>query len=133
MKKIALATASLALIAFAYLLPSAFSTKGRLSAGATDSPPPYCNPCLFYGGDFDASGPTPNALSNEDQYYSGFSAVYVPFAVPPTQTWIVAGLFSNNMLTRASLSPPRLNGRFRQESAREILELSLHRARPRRH
>jgi hypothetical protein len=70
------------------------------------TPPPYCKPCLFYGGDFD-SNTLPNALQNQDAV-SGISAIYVPFAVPPNQTWTVTGLFSNNMLTRANLAPPQI-------------------------
>jgi len=94
------------LVVFAFALLS-------LSAVAQDAqeptPPSYCKPCLFYGGDFDINGPYPNALSNEDQYFYGVSVVYVPFAVPPNQTWTLAGLFSNNMLTRANLgSPPEI-------------------------
>src|SRR5271165_3130854 len=107
MRKTALATASLVLIALACLLPSALSNKNRLNAGTTASPPPYCNPCLFYGGDFDINGPMPNALTNQDSLL-GYAAVYVPFAVPPNQTWTVAGLFSNNMVRRANLSPPEI-------------------------
>jgi hypothetical protein len=72
------------------------------------TPPSYCKPCLFYGGDFDINGPSPNALQNQQALANGNATVYVPFAVPPNQTWAVAGLFSNNMLTRANLSPPQI-------------------------
>jgi len=35
--------------------------------------------------------------------------MYVPFAVPPNQTWTVAGLFSNNMVKGVpGLSPPQI-------------------------
>jgi hypothetical protein len=71
------------------------------------TPPPYCNPCLFYGGDFDPNGPYPNILSNGDDLEVQ-GTVYVPFAVPPNQTWTVTGLFSNNLLTRVSLAPPEI-------------------------
>jgi hypothetical protein len=71
-------------------------------------PPPYCNPCLFYGGDFDANGPYPNAMFNQDTEEEA-STMYVPFAVPPNQTWTIAGLFSNNMVGgNAALSPPQI-------------------------
>ena len=66
----------------------------------------FCKPCLFYGGDFDVNN-LPNALQNEDAI-TGNGVVYVPFAVPPNQTWIVTGLFSNDMLTRPNLSPPQI-------------------------
>lgn len=107
MRKTSLATISLVLAAFACILPSGLSTKSRLSAGTTSSPPPYCNPCLFYGGDFDVNN-LPVALQNQDAISLGYGAVYVPFAVPPNQTWTIAGLFSNNMLTVPNLAPPRI-------------------------
>src|ERR1700683_4902290 len=100
--------ATLVLIALACLLPSALSNHNQLNAGTTGSPPPYCNPCLFYGGDFDANGPYPNALLNQDAIDNGQAAVYVPFAVPPNQTWTVAGLFSNNMSTASIIDPPQV-------------------------
>jgi hypothetical protein len=34
--------------------------------------------------------------------------MYIPFAVPPNQTWTVTGLFSNNMLTVVALAPPQI-------------------------
>lgn len=108
MKKTFLATASLVLTAFVCLLPSALSTKNRVSAGTTDSPPPYCKPCLFYGGDFDPNGPFPNALENQESVILGNAAVYVPFAVPPNQTWTVGGFFSNNLSSHAKLDPPQI-------------------------
>jgi hypothetical protein len=81
-----------------------------LSATAQDkqpTPPSYCKPCLFYGGDFDPNGPSPNALWNGDDLLAQ-GVVYVPFAVPPNQTWTVTGLFSNNLVTRANLAPPQI-------------------------
>jgi hypothetical protein len=63
---------------------------------------------LFYGGDFDISGPSPNALINQNSIDNGQAVVYVPFAVPPNQTWTVAGVFSNNMLSIAVLDPPQI-------------------------
>jgi hypothetical protein len=71
-------------------------------------PPAYCQPCLFYGGDFDINGPTPNALIDQDAADLGYSAVYVPFAVPPNQTWTVIGLFSNSMSTIGHIYPPQI-------------------------
>jgi hypothetical protein len=94
------------LVLFAFTLLS-------LSAPAQDAQEPttpsYCKPCLFYGGDFDPSGPSPNVLSNADNL-SGVAAVYVPFAVPPNETWTVAGLFSNDMSPAAApvLDPPQI-------------------------
>jgi len=91
------------------LLALAVLSASTLAQNAQQpTPPPYCKPCLFYGGDFDAAGPSPNVLSNQDAILNGQATVYVPFAVPPNQTWTIGGLFSNNMLTRADLAPPQI-------------------------
>ena len=90
------------LLALAVLSASALSQNAQ-----QPTPPPYCKPCLFYGGDFDPNGPSPNMLSNGDDLLSQ-GVVYVPFEVPPNQTWTVAGLLSNNLLTKANLAPPQI-------------------------
>lgn len=74
----------------------------------TPTPPPYCKPCLFYGGDFDASNLAANALANGVMYKNGKAAVFVPFYVPPGQTWTITGLFSNNMATMSFLKPAEI-------------------------
>jgi hypothetical protein len=73
------------------------------------TPPSYCKPCLFYGGDFDPDGPTPNMLSNGDDLFPQ-GTVYVPFAVPPNQTWTVTGFLSNNLseASVAKIEPPEI-------------------------
>jgi hypothetical protein len=45
-----------------------------------NNPPPYCNPCLFYGGDFDPHNANANALANEltTSVVSG-ARVFIPF------------------------------------------------------
>jgi hypothetical protein len=97
-----------AMLGFALLAIPAFSQSDAKDGAGAGTPPSYCKPCLFYGGDFDINGPSPNALPNELTYYGAVSTVYVPFAVPPNQTWTVAGLFSNNMLAVAVLDPPQI-------------------------
>jgi len=62
--------------------------------GGGGTPPSYCNPCLFYGGDFDSNGPEPNGLYNGNT--SSSAAVYVPFTVAKgSKAWTVSGLFAN--------------------------------------
>jgi hypothetical protein len=87
------------------VLASALAASGQ---DKEPTPPAYCNPCLFYGGDFDANGPSPNVLLNQDALINGQAVIYVPFAVPPNQVWTVTGLFSNDMVTRPDLSPPQI-------------------------
>ena len=92
------------LLALAVLSASTFAQNAQ-----QPTPPPYCKPCLFYGGDFDPSGPTPNSLRNQDAL-TGYAAISVGFGVPPNQTWTVDGFFSNN-LAQASvpeLGPPEI-------------------------
>jgi hypothetical protein len=88
--------------AFALLSLAAFAQDAQ-----EPTPPSYCKPCLFYGGDFDPNGPSPNSVLNQDTVTDS-STTYVPFAVPPNQTWTVTGLFSNNLLTVPALAPPEI-------------------------
>jgi hypothetical protein len=79
------------LFVFAFALVS-------LSASAQDvqgpTPPSYCKPCLFYGGDFDPANPNSSGLTDEDT--SAYQATtYVAFYVPAGEVWTVKGLFSN--------------------------------------
>ena len=107
MKNLLVSIGIVAVLAIAPLTTPAFSQSAERSGAGAGTPPPYCNPCLFYGGDFDSNGPYPNALANQDTAQEG-STMYVPFAVPPNQTWTVTGLFSNNMVTNPDLSPPQI-------------------------
>jgi hypothetical protein len=62
--------------------------------GGGGTPPAYCNPCLFYGGDFDPSGPEPNGLYNGNT--SSSATVYVPFTISKGGKAVtVTGLFAN--------------------------------------
>src|SRR5579859_8019216 len=108
MKKTSLAVGFLILAAFVCVMSPTIFRIG-LSASAVAAPPPYCKPCLFYGGDFDPNGPTPNSLRNQDAL-TGYAAVYVAFGVPPNQTWTVGGFFSNNLAQAsvAELGPPEI-------------------------
>lgn len=65
-----------------------------IGQGKEPTPPPYCTPCLFYGGDFDPSGASPNALGNSYTLFQQ-ATTYVPFYVPTGQVWTIRGMFSN--------------------------------------
>jgi len=80
---------------------------------ATPTPPAYCNPCLFYGGDFDPSNPLADGLWNAVSY-TAFSPpvsgeVLVPFTVPAKTLWFVEGLFTNNLSTVGVIDPKEAN------------------------
>ena len=68
------------------------------------SPPKYCNPCLFYAGDFDGK----SGLANEkDLLVSSGAEVLVPFEVPKAGQWTVTGLFTNDLSNVNLLDPPK--------------------------
>ena len=93
------------------LLALAVLSASTLAQNAHQStPPPYCKPCLFYGGDFDASNPAANALANGIGQGSNShpAATFVPFFVPPGQTWTITGLFSNDMSSTSFLEPAKM-------------------------
>jgi hypothetical protein len=58
------------------------------------TPPPYCKPCLWYGGDLDPSNPASGVSEDEDTIQQQ-ATTYVAFYVPTGQVWTVTGLFSN--------------------------------------
>jgi hypothetical protein len=60
------------------------------------APPPYCNPCLFYGGDL---GNGENGFVNADTIFVPFTEILVPFDVPAGEVWKVGALFTNNLPT----------------------------------
>jgi hypothetical protein len=93
------------LFSITLLFVAGVSALSELGSAQTATPLPYCRPCLFYGGDFDESNPSANALSNSFVGSRETSAVYVPFVVPKGQVWTVTGFFSNNMSNTASLDP----------------------------
>jgi hypothetical protein len=79
-----------ATIACVFLLCS----LAAIGQSQTPTPPPYCKPCLWYGGDFDPSNPI--SSGSTDQNTTGYQATtYVAFYVPTGQVWTVTGLFSN--------------------------------------
>jgi hypothetical protein len=72
------------------------------------TPPPYCKPCLFYGGDLDPTNPLADTDANENIIPGGsaiISQIYSPFVVPQGQTWRVTGLFINSVNTYTVLDP----------------------------
>jgi uncharacterized repeat protein (TIGR03803 family) len=78
------------------------------AVGRLQSAPSYCNPCLFYGGDFDVNSPAADTFANENIYPGDFqtlSQIYSPFVVPAGQTWSVTGLFINSIAYPTALDP----------------------------
>jgi len=59
--------------------------------------PSYCQPCLFYAGDFDSNNANENGLANENTLLVSDTTTYVPFRVPGSTVWKVSGLFTNNL------------------------------------
>ncbi len=96
------------LFSITLLLVAGVSVLSKLASAQTATPPPYCRPCLFYGGDFDASNPAANSLQNGILYRGSPAAVYVPFFIPSGQVWTVTGFFSNNLSSSSFLDPPEI-------------------------
>jgi hypothetical protein len=71
------------------------------------TPPPYCSPCLFYGGDFDATNPNANALENDLVLTFDLipRIISIPFVVPSGRRWTVGGLFVNEISLQNFIDP----------------------------
>jgi hypothetical protein len=89
--------------------PGSFSAANQAAFDETDTltettepqPPPYCNPCVFYAGDFDPIlNSRPNGLFNEKFQARVDGAVWVPFRI--AKSIVVQGLFVNQLFA----SPP---------------------------
>ena len=94
---------------------SSFAQRGAINRGVLGdngsrsgnpaTPPSYCDPCLFYAGDWD-----PN--SSWVAYFAGTNTagydaqVYVPFTVPSGQQWKVNGMFTNSLALNIDKTDP---------------------------
>lgn len=69
--------------------------------------PPYCHPCLFYGGDMNPTNPLTNAVEDDQvlQTEPYINTVYVPFVVPDGEQWTIGGLFVN-LLSETNVVDP---------------------------
>jgi len=89
-------------------LPPVVRNAGPMAENGPQGPPSYCNPCLFYGGDFDVQNPNADTFANENIVPGGspiLSQIYSPFKVPKGQTWVVTGLFINSIAYPTALDP----------------------------
>ncbi len=93
MKRIIVTLGFVVALALACLLeaPASQSQSGKAAAPTV---PPYCHPCLWYGGDFDPSNPASSGLTDESTVEQQ-ATVYVAFYVPSGQVWTVTGVFAN--------------------------------------
>ena len=78
------------------------------STAQAPTAPPYCKPCLFYGGDMDPANPTTGYIGNMNAVAPN-QAIYIPFRVPPNQNWEVIGLFVNELANVSQNEPPNMN------------------------
>lgn len=79
------------------------------------NPPSFCNPCLWYAGDFNINNSKANALSNESDLTIDRSAVYVPFTVPAGKIWNITGAFGIMLSTVSVIDPAQANWSFSQD------------------
>lgn len=72
----------------------------------TAQAPSYCNPCLFYAGDFDPNNPASGGLLNQNVTAQPTLAyLEVPFVVPEGQAWLVTGVFVNQLASVDFVDP----------------------------
>jgi hypothetical protein len=82
------------LLSVALFLIAGISVMPKSALAQTGTPPSYCHPCLFYGGDFDPTNASANGSINQHSLRAQ-AATYVAFYVPAGQVWTIKGLFSN--------------------------------------
>ncbi|MBZ5600220.1 MAG: hypothetical protein LAN83_18090 [Acidobacteriia bacterium] len=90
--------------------PPPVTTQGVIEPNL---PPPYCSPCLFYGGDLDPTNRLANGLLIGKGLIFLDSAVYSAFQVPHGKTWTVRGLFANTLSTVGVIDPPQADWEIR--------------------
>jgi hypothetical protein len=101
-------------IALAFLMLIPCSNGQAADPQAVGTAPPYCHPCLFYGGDFDAANPLSGSIGNMDTLEIQNQETEVPFRIRSGQTWTVIALFSNNFATVPHLYPPQIEWSIRE-------------------
>jgi hypothetical protein len=102
--------------ALAILCGSAMAQLSVRSLGTTVGPqvhsrpgaPPYCKPCLFYGGDWNNTDANwvLFADGNVPSFGSSPADIYSAFKVPAGKTWTVTGLFANVGFINTSVIDP---------------------------
>jgi hypothetical protein len=75
---------------------------------ASVTPPSYCSPCLFYGGDLNPSAANAQGFANENTQPSvGLAATTYPAVhVPAGENWDVTGLITNNQSNNGGILDP---------------------------
>lgn len=91
----------------AALLLSLSAAAQEASIPPSSTPPPYCNPCLYYGGDFQPESPNQGAFTNGNTIYIPDSTVYAEFAIPTGQVWEIIGLLTNNLSNDDGVLDPK--------------------------
>jgi hypothetical protein len=72
--------------------------------------PPYCGPCLFYTGDFNANGSGADGVDNEEGGSLGggeyaqeeYAEVYDGMIIPKGYSWTITKLFINTLSSESS-------------------------------
>ena len=102
----------------AQFVPSIIKTGPASPVPPKKTPPSYCNPCLFYGGDLDPNNSNADTFANENILPGGnplIAQIYSPFWVPKNATWIVTGLFINSLSYPTALDPVRTPWEIRRD------------------
>jgi hypothetical protein len=98
----------LTLLAAGLVLFSHFAAgQDAVMRAAVSQPPPYCQPCLFYAGDFDPNNSEATGLLNENVVgQSVGTQLFVPFKIPKGETWFLLGAFINQLANVDLVDPP---------------------------
>jgi hypothetical protein len=75
-------------------------------------PPSFCNPCLWYAGDFNPDNSKANGMADEKDLLVRRSAVYVPFTVPKGKIWKITGAFGFVLSEFGGIDPSQADWSF---------------------
>lgn len=98
---------SLVALAATLLLGLNYAAAQEPATPQTSTPPSYCNPCLYYGGDFEPRQGYATAYPNENTVYVPNSSVYAEFGIPSGQVWEIKGLFTNDLSNNGGVLDPK--------------------------
>jgi len=77
------------------------SKKNQVQKNGTVVPPPSCNPCLFYGGDFNPTDANADGFSDENTLLVNGSSTYGAVSIPSGPNASVTGILVNVLATAA--------------------------------
>jgi hypothetical protein len=93
-------------------IPAVAAAQDSAPRSKAPAPPSFCNPCLWYAGDFNINNSNSNGMSDEKDLTVSQSAVYVPFTVPKGKVWRVTGAFGIVLSEVGGIDPAKADWSF---------------------